>query len=95
MFSFRVLESNDKEDASKDARCVSTETVDVTHAGGEAAVEDMAHVVKEMRLSINQVRTAAARVWKPPAQHAVGWGLEGQAQVDQQHSRVGGDNEHS
>jgi extradiol dioxygenase family protein len=33
MFSFRVLESNDKEDASKDARCVSTETVDVTHAG--------------------------------------------------------------
>ena len=67
MFSFRVLESNDKEDASKDARCGSTETVDVTHAGGEAAVEDMAHIVKEMRLSINRVRTAAARVWKPPA----------------------------
>ena len=47
MFSFRVLESNDKEDASKDARLVSKETVDVTHAGCEAAVEDMAHAVKD------------------------------------------------
>ena len=42
-----MLESNDKEDASKDARCGSTETVDVTHAGCEAAVEDMAHAVKD------------------------------------------------
>ena len=31
----------------------STETVDVTHAGGgEATVEDMAHIAKEMRLAI-------------------------------------------
>ena len=49
-----MFESNDKEDASKDARLVSTETVDVTHAGGEAIVEDRAHIVKEMRLSITE-----------------------------------------